>query len=450
MKQAPWGKASAIRHLPKGRSERKNTRHMKKTLIAIVCAGAWSGLWAQDTLQLERCYEAALAQAPVLANESHLRTLGAHQLARLDAMRMPAIAFRATGTLQSENIQLDFPPQAPLQPIELPLYRLQAWGEVSYVLYDGGRTEAAKALTEARITRQQAEIHAHTDAIRQQVQDTWFQALLLQQQEALVRSGLKVLDERIEAVRAAVDNGVVLASALRELQAQRTQTEGELQRLRHLRAGVLASLAVLTGLPIDTSAVLAWPAEPDLPEGDFSARADMKVWPLRQAELTAQARQLDHARTPTVGAFVQAGVGLPNPLNFFDDNLSPYGLIGLQATWQPFDWGATQHQRDALSVQALMLEQQRRQTELALEAQQAALLQQLEGWEKTLSTDREVLALRRRIADEVARQLEQGVRTATDYLTAWQAVQSAALSLELHRLQRLQVLYRLQALHGHF
>ncbi len=423
---------------------------MKRILTVIICTSAMWGLRAQDSLRLEQCYEAALAHAPVLANEHHLRTLGEHQLARLDAMRMPAVAFRATGTLQSESIQLDFPPQAPLQPVELPLYRLQAWGEVSYLLYDGGRTEAAKAVSEASIARQQAEVRARTDAIRQQVQDTWFQALLLQQQEALVRSGLKVLDERIEAVRAAVDNGVVLASALLELQAQRIQTEGELQRLQQTRAGVLASLAVLTGLSIDTSVVLAWPAEPDVPAGDFRARADMKVWPLRQAELTARARQLDHARTPTVGAFVQAGVGLPNPLNFFDDNLSLYGLIGLQATWQPFDWGATQHQRDALSVQALMLDQQRQQAELALEAQHAALVQQLEGWEKTLATDREVLALRRRIADEVALQLEQGVRTATDYLAAWQAVQSAALNLELHRLQRLQVWYRLQALHGYF
>jgi len=421
---------------------------MKKLMLAILFLGATGQIGAQDSLRLEQCYEAALNRAPVLRNEAQLRTLGDHQLARLDALRLPAITFQASGTLQSENISLDFPPQAPLQPIELPLYRAQAWGEARYLLYDGGRTEAAKAVVEATIARQQAEIRAQTDAIRQQVQDTWFQALLLQQQEALIRSGLKVLDERIEAVRTAVDNGVVLESALLELQAQRTQTAGELQRLQHLRAGVLASLAVLTGLPIDTSAALAWPDEPAVPEGDFGARADMQVWPLRQAELTAQARQLDHAKEPTVGAFVQAGVGLPNPLNFFDDNLSPYGLIGLQASWQPFDWGATQHQRDALAVQALMLDQQRQQVELTLEGQHAALVQQLEGWEATLATDREVLAMRRRIADEVALQLEQGVRTATDYLTAWQAVQSAALSLELHRLQRLQVLYRISALHG--
>lgn len=423
---------------------------MKRILIAIICTGAMWGLRAQDSLRLEQCYEAALKRAPVLRNKTQVHALGEHQAARLDALRLPSIAFQVTGSVQSENIQLDFPPQAPLQPIELPLYRAQAWGEVRYLLYDGGRTEAAKIVVEATVARQQAEIHAQADAIRQQVQDTWFQALLLQQREALVRSGLKVLDERIEAVHAAVDNGVVLASALLELQAQRIQTEGELQRLQQTRAGVLASLAVLTGLPIDTTTALAWPAEPDVPQGDFSARADMKVWPLRQAELTAQAGQLDHALTPTVGAFVQAGVGLPNPLNFFDDNLSPYGMIGLQATWKPFDWGATQHQRDALSVQALMLDQQRQQAELALEAQHAALVQQLEGWKKTLAADREVLALRRRIAEEVALQLEQGVRTATDYLAAWQAVQSAALNLELHRLQRLQLWYRLQALHGHF
>ncbi len=142
---------------------------MKKLMLAILFLGATGQIGAQDSLRLEQCYEAALNRAPVLRNEAQLRTLGDHQLARLDALRLPAITFQASGTVQSENIALDFPPQAPLQPIELPLYRAQAWGEARYLLYDGGRTEAAKAVVEATIARQQAEIRAQTDAIRQQV-----------------------------------------------------------------------------------------------------------------------------------------------------------------------------------------------------------------------------------------------------------------------------------------
>ncbi len=365
-------------------------------------------------------------------------------------MRMPSVTFQALGTLQSENVQLDFPAQVPLPAIELPLYRVQAYGEASYVLYDGGRLDATRALSEARIARQQGEVRVSSDAIRRQVQDLWFQALGLQQQQALIRSGLEVLQARIEAVKTAVAQGVVLESTLLELEAQRMQSESELERLQHRRAGLLATLAVLTGLPVDTATVLVWPAEPEIPQADFHQRADMQVWPLRQAELSARAQQLDPLQKPTVAAFAQAGLGTPNPLNFFDDNFSPYGLIGLRASWKPFDWGASRHQRDALSVQALMLDQQRQQALQALEAQRAALIHQIEGWEVAIQRDRAILELRQRIAEEAALQLEQGVLTAADYLLRWQAAQTAALNLALHRLYRLQTLYQLQALHGRF
>ncbi len=405
---------------------------------------------AQDSLHLATCYEAAVAHAPVLANVAHLELLEQHQLAQIDAMRKPSLAFKAQGVLQSESLQLDFPPQVPIDPVELPLYRFQAYGEMQYVWYDGGRSQLAKALQAAAIARQQGELRVQADVVRQQVQDLYFQILLLHQQCLLVRSGIDVLDERIAALEVALKQGVVTEGTVLELRAARLTQASQLLQLEHAAQGAREILGVLTGLPIDSSTILVTPSLSLLPKGDFSLRADMQVYALRKAELTAQAQQLDAQRRPTVAAFAQLGVGLPNPLNFFDDNLSPYSMVGLHATWSPFDWGLNAHRRDALSVQAMMLDQQQLQQVQGLEASYRQMMRRIAMLQALLEQDEVLLAMRQQLVQEAAVQLEQGVITAADYLSQWQAAQAAQYNSVLHQIRLVQAHHALEALYGKF
>lgn len=102
-----------------------------------------SALQAQVTL--ENCQQWTREHYPLLRQQALHDASLQLRLEQLDKQRLPQFAALAKANLQSEAIKVPF--SAPGQePIELPLYGLQAYGEATYTIYDGGVIKATKAL----------------------------------------------------------------------------------------------------------------------------------------------------------------------------------------------------------------------------------------------------------------------------------------------------------------
>ncbi len=407
------------------------------------------GQQTQQAYSLEDCYQAAKQNLPLLRNTDLIAAQAALQQANLDAQRLPRLQLIANGSFQSENISLQFPPNLPIEGVELPLYRAQLYAEAQYVLYDGGRLQAAQSEWQTRTAQQQASLAIPEEEVIKQVQQLFFSIHLLQKQEEILQTGLKTLHEREQALQNAIAAGAALESQLLEWQGQILQTESQLLQIQQNKNSALRVLSLLTALNIKDSKQLKRAEETAIPPepGDFSQRAQMKLFALRQTELEAQNRILEAKRKPTLATFAKAGIGYPNPLNFFDENISPYGIIGLQLSWQPIDWKQTKRKKEMLQLQSQSILNERDQLQQQYLAEDAQLREQIKRYKKQIDKDKELLQLRQQLVEEADIQLKQGVITTTDYLLRWNALQQSKLQLEWHQLQKMQTQHLLHLLH---
>ncbi len=408
------------------------------------------GQEAVQKYSLEACYRAAKNNLPVLRNKNLITAQSALQQANLKAQRLPQIQLTAYGSLQSENISLQFPPSLPIEGIDLPLHRTQLYAEAQFPLYDGGRLKAAEAEWLAQTASRQASLTVPEEEVVRQVQQLFFSIHILQKQEEILRSGLQTLRQREQALQNATAAGAALESKVLEVQSQILQTESQLLQIQQGKTGALRVLALLTGLELEDSKQLEMPQEiSTLPEpNDFSQRAQIQLLAFRQMELDAQNKRVEAMRRPTLATFAKVGIGYPNPLNFFDDAISPYGIIGLQLSWQPFDWKQSKRKREILQWQRQSLLNEGDQIRQQYAAEDVQLREQIQHHQQQIDKDQELLHVRQQLLEEATTRLEQGVITPTDYLLKWNARQQAELQLELHRLQKLQAQHQLQLLHS--
>ena len=140
-----------------------------------------------------------------------------------------------------------------------------------------------------------------------------------------------------------------------------------------------------------------------------------------------------------MSAFAKAGFGYPNPLNFFDNSVSPYAIGGLGFSWNLFDWGKEGRDRELLIVQSQIIENQQKTFEHNLDLTEGKYREDIAKLEGRISRDQEIADLQSKILEQLSSQLEHGVITVTDYLTQVNTELRARQQLELHQVQLQQV-----------
>jgi hypothetical protein len=144
-----------------------------------------------------------------------------------------------------------------------------------------------------------------------------------------------------------------------KLESSIQETEGDIHTLlKVLEAwtGKVFSKNVALILPEVTPKIL-------LKKGDFPEYEPFK---LQKKQILVKENLLDAKEKPKVGAFVQAGVGYPNPLNFFDNSISPFAVGGVKFQWNFFDWGITDKERQMLSISTQTIDTQQKGFEKGL------------------------------------------------------------------------------------
>ena len=394
-------------------------------------------------LSLNDCYEWARTAAPQLSNTATLADMTQLRIDNLDAARLPDL--QLAGQLSYQSDVVAFPLEAPgLSLPQLPHERVQLTLDANYTLYDGGRIQARKDQETARLYTEQHAIEVRLYQVRQQVDQAYFGVLLARQQQTTLQTARDELEQRIQQMEAALQYGTITAADLNRLRVRTLELVQQQQEAEHREQAALQSLAALTDTVFAEAPTLNLPGyQPDLRNAS-PARPELQQFALQRQQIEANEAMLTAQRQPSVQLFLQTGLGYPNPLNFFDDSLSPFAMGGLRARWTITDWQQTSRQRQLLSLQSKMLDRQeqsfRRQISLGEEAYQTEL-QQLSAQRDNLE---DIRRLREDILQESRSRLERGLITATDYLTDLNALLRVEQSLDLVNLQliREQVQYR--------
>ena len=352
------------------------------------------------------------------------------RLRSIDVERLPSVSVLGQSQYASDAATAPFTTPTGQPAFAAPKFTYDASLRVDQRLYDAA-IQPRLDLARADLAESQARVRTALFALRQEVNDTFFTAALLQEQLGTLTATLDDLEGRLSEMTRRVREGAALAGDAAAIEATLLQQRQQADGLRSRRRAALARLVVLTGRAIEPDAAA------ELPElADRLAQA-------RETLLRARARpeyeQFDRARDrasrqqavaqaadrPQLSAFGRGGFGRPG-LNFASDRPEAYVLAGVQLQWKAWTWGAADREREMLALQQTIVTAEEEAFTSTLRRATEADLAAIDHLEASLPADDRIVSLREGI-DRTARvRLGEGVITASEYLdrhTEWLAAQ---------------------------
>ena len=131
----------------------------------------------------------------------------------------------------------------------------------------------------------------------------------------------------------------------------------------------------------------------------------------------------------------QGGVGRPADQDFFQQELTPFVVLGVRVRWRPWDWGTSGREAE---IRRLEHEVSASRLETFLQNLSAGLRQlarRIQAGREVLASDESILEQRQLSSQQAAAQLRAGVITPSAYLLERNAEHRARLAREQHRLR---------------
>jgi outer membrane protein TolC len=405
-------------------------RAVAGSLVAgyLVCAAPIAA--AQTPLQLgalqreAQTADARSREIDQLARQSDLRQQ------TIDVDQKPAISVQGQTQYQSDSTTAPFPLPGGAPAFVAPKFTYDAAVRVDQRIFDPS-IAPRRALERAGLAESQARVRASLFGLRQEVNDAFFTAALMEQQLGALNASIADLETRLRETQARVREGAALAGEAAAVEAALLRERQQADELRATRAAALTRLGRLTGRTIDADSPFAIP---DLAAAVIQARQNLDAVRARP-EYTQFARTRDRVAAqedsasagdrPQISVYGRAGYGQPG-LNAINEHGEGYALGGLQVQWKAWSWNASTHEREALALQQEIVSAEEEAFTSAIRRGIEGDLATIDRLQRAAADDDHIIALREAIDGSARLRFNEGVTTAADYLdrrTEWLTAQ---------------------------
>lgn len=392
---------------------------------------------ATDTLTVEQCQALAIQNSPLQQKKLYAESIAALQTLNIRSNNLPRIQVGAQATWQSDVFGL--PINSPLFEVpQVPKDQYKLSVDVAERIWDGGSDRYIRRQRSLENELAAAQVDVDVYQLREVVTDLYFKSLLLQESNAVLQTSKEDLGRKLKQAEAAIAEGAALRTSADQIRLQILKTDQQITGIQTDIYALRQILARWIGRENGDFALVLPPLSGV--STAFDQRPEFKLLDLQQRSFQLQKDRLHLLHQPRVEAFAQGGLGRPNPFNFFETDFQPFLLIGLRASWTPFDWGNRSRDAQVLDLQVK-----------TVDAQRAALLQRLEigslkdKWDtdvkyrQQLTQDDEIIRLQEDIIRRADAQVQNGVMTMTDYLSQIDLLTQARLNRKTHLIQAVQV-----------
>jgi outer membrane protein TolC len=414
---------------------------LKKILLTImIWIGFLALLSAQDgSVTLDYCLSQAIANHPLFDQYDLLASSSGLKIKNLNKNYLPDMNINGDAHYQSTVTEIPavFEAFAP-EPLSKDQYKISL--DVSEMIYDGGITKRNKDVEniDNEINRQNVGIDLYR--FKDRVIAAYYNIISLQESRELLEVTRQNLESRLKEVESGVKNGVVLSSNAEIIKAELLKID---QKEIEIEAGVSSGykvLSILTGDTIAYGTKLQWGnpvIESYVPGHD---RLEYNLFSLQQQKAESLKKLTSSRLVPKLWAYGQAGYGRPGfnmLLNEFDD----YYIIGAKLSWNFYNWNKTRNEKSILDLQKEIVTTSRESFDQNLSVDLERRMAEILKIETLLPKDEEIVSLRAGIVQTYASQLQNGVITATEYITELHAETEARLNLKIHQIQLVRAKY---------
>ncbi len=398
----------------------------------------------QDTLTLPEVHGAARRSDPRNRQRELLRAATDLRQAVIGADRLPRLSINGSASHQSDVTRPALGVPGISIP-ELPKDRWQTTLDVQQSLYDGGEVSRRRAVEEARYAESEASLEVALYELRSEVNSAFYSAFLLDRRAREFEALVIDLEARLAAVRARVDAGAALGRDAAEIEAELVRAQLRRDESRAARRAALAILSDLTGVFVDTAAVLVLPdTQPELDQptdpaalGALRRRPEFEQLRRSRLRLDREVEATSAENRPRLFAFGQAGVGLPG-LDQFRRSSDAFWQAGVKLEWRPWTWRSAGRRAAALRMEQEVLETEEAALGRRLARAVAVDLEDIGRLKAALVDDERIVALRIEVERQARAQYDEGAITTPDYVETRTDVLEARLELERHRVELAQ------------
>ena len=404
---------------------------MKRILAIAVLFSSVTASWSQKTVTLWQCYDSAAIANPLSGERELYRQMTMLRDENLAAAWLPALDLGGSFNYQSDVVDMSqLLGSLPVPPGSLPSIpheQYRATVDLSQVIWDGGVTRSAREVERvvSELNMQQSEADLYR--LREQVNNYFFSLLLVRSQAEVTSVLIAELNARINEASSGVENGVVPAVTLDVLKAEMIKAEQSAAELSRRSDALVKALEQVTGMTGLKDAELLLP-EQAVTGSDLKDNPDLRLFDTRHRQLELSKNLLKNQRMPKVFGYAQAGYGNPPGNNFLADSPDVYFSLGAGFKWNIYDWGKNSNERRSLTLQQQLLDIRKSAAEEALQRILTIRMAEIESLREASVRDEELISIRKRIVATAASQLENGVITASQYMTELNSEKQAVIA----------------------
>lgn len=413
---------------------------MKALTLILVFGFAVQAGAQTDSLSLQNSYHMAYENYPTAQNIELQKKITELNVKVAHTAYYPDVELGGKASYQSEVTDFSIPGGAGPPAVSKDQY--EASLNITHNIYSGGAVGIRKELERARGQQQVHSTEVELHQIRSQVDQVYFGILLSRQQRGINKVLIDDLQQRLSAVRSQVKNGILLPSQEHILQAELIKAQQDSAEIQsNIKAGYQV-LSKLTGMELDTGTNLRLPEV----RMDFRsmqpARPEYEMFQSTEQTLQEQVQLIESQKKPRVSAFGTAAYGRPG-LNFLDDDFHDYYIVGMRVQWNIQDFLTADIEQQALEIEQQKVTQKEQAFTRQLQASLNRLDERIASIRENIERDKQIIELREQVVEETASQLDNGVITATEYVTELTQANRARLSLAMNRVQlaKVQVAY---------
>jgi outer membrane protein TolC len=399
-------------------------------IIAASSAGAQSTAPAGAPLQLAtlqreaRAADARTRELELLAKQTELRDQN------LGAEHKPAVSTLGSTSYQSDAPVSPFPGPNGQPAFAAPLFIYDLSVRVDQRIFDPSNAPK-RDLARADLAESQAKVRTALFGLRQEVNEAFFTAVLLQEQLGALEATIANYDARLSEANVRVREGAAVPADAAAIEAALLQQRQQADALRANRRAAVRRLATLAGRAIDPDA----PAQlPDLHTTVAQvresltrerARPEYAQFDRSRERATRQEALTTASDRPQLSAYARGGYGQPG-LDFISDQGQWYALGGVQFQWKAWNWNSSAREREAIALQQKVVDAEETAFTSSLRRAVEPDLASIEHLEASIPTDDRIVSLREDIDKTARARLDEGAITASEYVdrhTEWLAAQ---------------------------
>ncbi|MCL5128292.1 TolC family protein [Algibacter sp. L4_22] len=402
---------------------------MKQLIIILILLTALPSI-AQQSITLEECYNLVTTNYPLAKQSKLLNTQNKLEAAVISTSQLPQISLDAYATYLSDVIEFPAAMSA-VEPLNNDQYR--ATVSVNQLIYNGGATGASLDLKSAQLKTKQKQVEVSLYQLKQQINQLYFSILLAQESKLLLNAKQTQLQAKLKEIQSGIKYGAVLPSSDKVLQAELLKIDQQFKELESNKLTLIQSLSSLISLQLNSSTLFQNSLVETQLQTDLT-RPELELFQLKKEEIENSESVLSKQNTPKLLGFATGGYGNPG-LNMLDNSFQTFYTVGVKLNWKVFDWNSNKKQRESLLINKDIIDNEteifKLNTNIELNKQQ----KEIDKTEAFITSDLEIINLRKEVLKSADSQLKNGVITSSAYITELTNLYEDENTLVKHKIQ---------------